>query len=840
MFLLFNNGRGFLFYEILSNFVGNKKTTPQMKVSYNWLKQYLNINLNPNELGAILTDTGLEVEGIEKIESIKGGLEGVLVGEVITCEKHPDADKLKVTTVNIGKEELLQIVCGAPNVAAGQKVIVATVGCTLFPTPEEPFKIKLSKIRGVESQGMLCAEDELGLGKSHAGILVLDPSIEVGTKAANYFDVENDYQIEIGLTPNRADALGCVGVCRDIKAYLNVHRNKGLTINWPTVDSFPKSNNDLKISISNENEVACPRYMGTSLSGVKIKPSPGWLQKRLRSVGVAPINNVVDVTNFVMRELGTPLHAYDASTLKGSIVIKNAKQGDNFVTLDGVKRKLRSDDLMISNGSDNLCIAGVYGGVKSGVKNSTTQIFLESAYFDPISVRKTAKYHGLNTDSSFRFERGVDPELTEFALKRAALLIQEIAGGEISMDILDIYPKKIENKTVVFHYAACTQLIGFELPKEQINEILENLDIKIHSDINGTAKLEIPAYRVDVTREVDVMEEILRIFGYNNVPMPTKLNASITHFKKPDFEKVQSVISEFLVGKGCVELLNNSLTSSQYCQKLGETVISEKNEVRLLNPLSQDLDVMRQTLLFNTLEVVQHNQNRQNPDLKLFEFGKVYRRIDSKFEENKRLLLTMTGRIQKEQWNSTAEPVSFYTLKGTSLSLFNRLGLGHLVSESNLQNSLLQDGVELFILKEKVGEIGWISAQHKKHFGLKNDVFVADLDWDAILRSLDLVRIKFAELPKTFAVRRDFSLLLNSNTKFSEIAALAKTCDKKILQQVGLFDVYEGNSLKEGKKSYAVSFLFQDNEQTLKDAQVDAVMEKIRAELETKLDAQLR
>lgn len=811
-----------------------------MKISYNWLKQYVKTNLTPAELGNILTDTGLEVESIEKIEAIKGGLAGVVVGEVITCEKHPDSDKLKVTTVNIGQEKLLQIVCGAPNVAVGQKVIVATIGCTLYPNPEEPFKIKLSKIRGVESQGMLCAEDELGLGGSHAGILVLDPSIEAGTSAASYFELDDDHQIEIGLTPNRADAMGHIGVARDVKAFLNVHRNKGVSIQWPSIESYKKGGNELKIAVSIENTDACPRYMGTTITGVSIQPSPAWLQKRLRSVGLSPINNVVDITNFVMRELGTPLHAFDVETLHGNIVVKNAKQGDTFVTLDGVERTLSSDNLMITNGNDHLCIAGVFGGLHSGIKETTTDIFLESAYFNPVSVRKTAKFHGLNTDASFRFERGVDPGLTDYALKRAALLIQEIAGGEIAMDLIDLYPKKIENKIIVFHYAKCYQLIGVELPKEQVNEILENLDIKIHSDINGTAKLEVPAYRVDVTREADIIEEVLRIFGFNNVPLPNKLNTSIGNFKKPDLEKIQSVVSEFMVGKGFVEMLNNSLTSSQYTDKLGGNIISSKRNVSMMNPLSQELDVMRQSLIFNTLEVIEHNQNRQNPDLKLFEFGKTYHKFDAGFSENKRLIVAITGRFEKEQWNSKNELVSYYTIKGIVSALFKRLGLDSMLVESALKNSLLQDGVQLTILKQKVGEMGWITPDFKKHFGIKNDVFIADLDWDSILTCLNYAKIKYTELPKTFEVRRDFSLLLNTKTTFAEIETIAKNCDKKILRQVGLFDVYEGKNLEKGKKSYAVSFTFQDPEQTLKDTQVETVMEKIRSELESKLEAQLR
>ena len=811
-----------------------------MKISYNWLKQYVKTSLSPSEIGNILTDTGLEVESIEKIEAIKGGLEGVVIGEVVACEKHPDADKLKVTKVNIGSDELLQIVCGAPNVEVGQKVVVATIGCTLYPKPEEGFKIKLSKIRGVESQGMLCAEDELGIGKSHDGILVLDSSVTVGTPAAIYFELEDDFEIEIGLTPNRADAMGHIGVARDLVAYLNVHRNKGLSVKWPSVENFKKGKSDLKISITNENTSACPRYMGTTITGVEIKPSPVWLQNKLRAVGLSPINNVVDATNFVMRELGTPLHAFDVSSLNGKIVVRNAKQGETITTLDGVERTLTTENLMITNGEENLCIAGVFGGISSGIKTETKDIFLESAYFNPVSIRKTAKYHGLNTDASFRYERGVDPSLTEYALKRVALLIQEIAGGEISMDVIDIYPKKIENHSVVFHYSRCYQLIGVELPKEQVNEILQNLDIKILSDINGTAKLEVPAYRVDVTREADVIEEILRIFGFNNVPLPLKLNTSIGNFKKPDFEKVQSIVSELMVAKGFVEILNNSLSTSLYTEKLGGDIYSSKKNVKILNPLSQELDVMRQTLIFNTLEVIQHNQNRQNPDLKLLEFGKTYTKTENGFNENKRLIIALTGRSEKEQWNASNENVSYFTLKGIILSLFKRLGLSSMISESALKNSMLQDGVQLAILKNKIGEMGWINSQLKKHFGIKNDVYIADLDWDIILDCLSYSKIKYTELPKTFEVRRDYSLLLNSNVTFSEIETIAKNCDKKILKDVGLFDVYEGKNLGKGKKSYAVSFTFQDNEQTLKDSQVDEIMNKIRIELEEKLEAQLR
>ena len=809
-----------------------------MKISYNWLKQYVALDLAPEEAGKILTDTGLEVEGIHKIEAVKGGLEGVVVGEVLTCEQHPDADRLKVTTVTVGKETL-QIVCGAPNVAAGQKVIVATVGCTLYPSPDEPFKIKKSKIRGVESEGMLCAEDELGLGKGHDGILVLDNKVKVGTPAATYFELEDDYSIEIGLTPNRADAMGHIGVARDLVAFLNVHKNAGLALSFPPIDAFRVEGNDLKINILVEDSKVCPRYVGTSIKGLKVQASPAWLQKRLRAIGIAPINNVVDVTNFVMHELGTPLHAFDADQLNGKIVVKKAKKGDLFTTLDEVERKLDDSNLMITNGKKHLCIAGVYGGLNSGIKDNTTDVFLESAYFHPVSVRKTAKMHGLNTDASFRFERGVDPNLTEYALKRAALLIQEVAGGIISMEVFDTNPNPVQNVTVEFSYTRCNKLIGTELSKDTINLILSNLDIHILTINGDTALLEIPAYRVDVTREADVVEEILRIYGFNNVPIPTKLNTSLSYMKKPDSEKVQQTISEMLVGLGCVEMLNNSLTKSEYAIKLGGEVVTDERNVRILNPLSQDLDVMRQSLLFNALETVAHNQNRQNADLKLFEFGKVYHKYES-YQENKRLIITLTGNKERESWNSTKDKSTYFTVKGIAMTVFARLGLGGMLKEKALKTSLFQDGIQLFILKTKVGEIGWVSPKMKKHFGIKQDVFVADLDWDAILDSLKFTKIVYKEIPKTFAVRRDFSLLIDAQTAFSEIEEIARKCDNKLLKEVGLFDVYEGEKLEEGKKSYAVSFKFQDAENTLKDQQVDAIMDKIRVQLQETLSAQLR
>lgn len=810
-----------------------------MKISYNWLKQYVHTDLPAEELGKILTETGLEVDGIEKIESIKGGLEGVYVGEVLTCEPHPDADKLKVTTVSLGGEPL-QIVCGAPNVAAGQKVIVATVGCTLYPTPEEAFKIKVSKIRGVESQGMLCAEDELGLGQSHAGILVLDPATKVGMRVSEYFELEDDFQIEIGLTPNRADAMGHIGVARDLIAYLNLHKSAGLKLNLPEITELVKKSDDVKVDIQIDEPELCPRYAGISLKNVAVKASPAWMQKRLRAVGLTPINNVVDCTNFVMRELGTPLHAFDASKLNGKIVVKRAHSGDTFKTLDGVERKLDETNLMITNGKENLAIAGVFGGLDSGISDSTTDIFIESAYFNPVSVRKTAKFHGLNTDASFRYERGVDPNLTVYALQRVTQLIQSLAGGEVAMDLTDQYVNKIANQQLDFSISRCNQLIGTIIPEETIETILTNLDIQILSKSGDTWKLEIPAYRVDVLREVDVIEEVLRIYGFNKVPLPEKLNTTLNLGTKPDLEKIQSSLAELLVGLGFSETMNNSLTSSVFVEKLGGNALKSENNVQMLNPLSNELDVMRQTLIFSSLEVVAHNQNRQNADLKLFEFGKTYRKTANGYFENKRLLLVLTGNKSVEQWNASKEKTNFYTLKGIVNALLSRMGLNSFLSEKALNESVLEDGVELSLLKQKIGEMGWISGQSKKHFGIKQDVFVADLDWDALVNSLKLNKNIYKEIPKTFEVRRDFSLLLDQKVTFNQIEELAKSCDKKILRKIGLFDVYEGKNLDEGKKSYAVSFHFQDAEQTLKDQQVDQVMQKIRTELETKLGAELR
>jgi len=810
-----------------------------MKISFNWLKEITGADLSVEETSRILTDTGLEVDGFEVIESVKGGLEGVIVAEVIECEKHPDADRLRVTKVNTGNE-ILQIVCGAPNVAKGQKVVLATVGTTLYPNDGESFKIKSSKIRGIESNGMLCAEDELGLGKSHDGIIVLPENTPVGMKASEYFQLENDTQIEIGLTPNRADAMGIYGVARDLKAFLNVHKSAGIELKPVEKSSVKAVNQSKVIDIKIENQEACKRYVGVTISGIKVAPSPNWLQNRLKAIGLSPINNVVDCTNYVMRELGTPLHAFDADKISSQIVVKNAKEGDKFVTLDGTERILSENDLMITNGTDYLAIAGVFGGLNSGVSDMTTSIFIESAYFDAVSVRKTAKRHTLSTDASFRYERGVDPELTRIALERVVFLIQQVAGGEISMDVKEVYPVELLPKTVTFTYAKCTQIIGVEIPKEIIKMILDNLDIVIISESETELTLRIPQYRVDVTREIDVIEEVLRIYGFNNVPLPEKLNSNLTLSQKPDRAKIQAGISEFFVGQGFVEMMNNSLNTSDYTEKYDGKGLNKADNVELLNPLSKELDVMRQSLLFGALESIERNQNRQQQIIRLFEFGKVYAKVNGKYEENNRLIVAISGPLYEEAWNSDKRTASFYTIKGVVTALFQRLGLIGFWKESALENSLLADGIQLSVLKNKAGELGWISKTMKKDFGIKQDVFIADLDWDVLISSLNLVKNVYKPLAKTFESRRDFSLLLDEKTTFEQIVEIAKKTDKKILKSVRLFDVYEGDKLGTGKKSYAVAFYFQDPENTLKDEQIDKVMDKIRVDLSAQLNAQLR
>jgi phenylalanyl-tRNA synthetase beta chain len=808
-----------------------------MKISYNWLKQFINTDWDAEKTGELLTDLGLEIEGIERYESVKGGLEGIVVGEVLTCKQHPNADRLKVTTVNIGTDAPVQIVCGAPNVAAGQKVPVATIGTTLYTAEGEAWKIKNGKIRGEESHGMICAEDELGLGESHDGIMVLDNQHVVGTPAAEIFDIENDQVFEIGLTPNRADAMSHYGVARDLKAGLLQHE-VALELITPSVSSYHVDARSLKIDVDVLDKEKCPRYCGVTISGVKVETSPSWLQHRLKSIGLSPINNIVDVTNYVLHELGQPLHAFDAHKVsENKIEVKTCKAGTKFTTLDDVVRELHEDDLMICDGEKPMCIAGVFGGIDSGVSESTTNIFLESAYFDPVSVRKTAKRHGLNTDASFRFERGIDPNITEYALKRAALLIIEIAGGEITSDISDAYPKKIEDFEVRLSFENATKLIGEEIPRETIKSILASLDIKVNNVTEAGLGLTVPAYRNDVTREADIIEEILRVYGYNNIGTTEKLNASISNSSRFEDYKLQNVIGNQLASQGFYEIMANSLTSPKYVE-LSEQLNEEQN-VKMLNPLSNDLEVMRQSLLFSGLEAVSHNINRKREDLKLFEFGKTYHQYAEEREEHKHLSVFVTGNKAEERWNSTTSPSDFFYLKGTIEGILQRLGLNRLKSAPT-KSDILSEGMSFSVGKKKMVDFGLVKKSVLKHFGISQNVLFADFNWDNVLDMAQHNKIKFTAIPKYPEVRRDFALLLDNEVSFEEIHTIAKQTEKQLLKNVNLFDVYEGKNLPKGKKSYAVSFTLQDENKTLTDKQIDKIMKKLQSNFESKLGAELR
>ncbi len=811
-----------------------------MKIAYNWLKEYINIDLSPEETGAILTDIGLEVEGIEKIESIKGGLEGVIIGEVKSKEKHPDADKLNITTVDVGNEELLQIVCGAPNVDKGQKVIVANIGCTLYPSPEEAFKIKKSKIRGVESFGMICAEDELGLGNSHDGIMVLNNDAVVGTKAKDFFKLEEDYIIEIGLTPNRADAMGHIGVARDLAAYLNSQSEIKAELKWPSVDEFKIDNTSKNLTVEVQNKEACPRYSGVVIDDVSVKESPDWLKNRLQLLGLKPINNVVDCTNYVLHETGSPLHAFDNSIVNGKVIVKNATENQKFKTLDEVDRSLHQDDLMITNGNENMCVAGVFGGLKSGVSSETTSIFLESAYFNPVSVRKTAKRQALNTDASFRFERGIDINRVIYVLKRCALLIQEVAGGKISSDIYDIYPTKIEDFKVDFSMNRCNQLIGQNIAEEKIINILTNLDIEVLDKKEDQLLLKVPSYRVDVQREADIIEEVLRIYGYNNIELPGKLTVSVNKYPAVDQEKLQADITKLFTNLGLSEMMSNSLVSSKYLETF-TGLSNNEEEVKMLNPLSSELDILRTTLVYNALNAVAHNQNRQTSDIKMFEFGKRYwKKAEKGYFEQKNLSIVLAGNKASENWINKTQAITFYTLKGLVETVFSRLGLENRIKFSATESPLFEDGLTISLDKKVVGQIGWLNSHTTKAFGVKTKVYFAELEWEKIVQKLKANNIKYKDISSSFSVRRDLSLLLDNKTSFKEIETIAFQSDKKILKNVGLFDVYEGKNLPNNKKSYAVSFTLHDEKATLTDKQIDKVMQKITSNLENKLGATLR
>ena len=806
-----------------------------MKITYNWLKQFIKIDWNSEETAALLTDLGLEVEIVEKYQSVKGGLEGVLVGHVLTCIQHPDADRLKITTVDLGNGLPVQIVCGASNVAAGQKVPVATIGTTLYDKEGVAFSIKKGKIRGQESHGMICAEDELGLGEGHDGIMILDDSLVPGTPAATVFKIENDEVFEIGLTPNRADAMSHLGTARDLRAGM-LQSGANVELITPSVSSFRVDKRTLKIDIDVKEPKLAPRYCGITISGIEVKPSPDWLQNRLKAIGLNPKNNIVDVTNYVMHELGQPLHAFDAAKINGKIVVQTLPAGTKFTTLDDVERTLHEEDLMICDEKGPLCIAGVFGGKKSGVSKSTNSIFLESAYFNPVSVRKSAKRHQLNTDASFRFERGIDPTITEYALKRAALLIQEVAGGEITSDLINVYPKKIEDFNVFLNFNNVDKIIGEKLPKDIIKKILVSLDIKVNSFSDAGLGLTIPSYRVDVQREIDVIEEILRVYGYNNISFSKKLNASVFNAPRNEDYKIQNTIASQLNSQGFHEMMANSLTTASYVQ-LSEQLNDDYN-ITILNPLSADLSTMRQSLLFSGLEAVSYNINRKNADLKLFEFGKTYHNYLAGYEEKKHMSLFLTGNRNQESWTSVQKMSNFFLFKGYVYGILSRLGI------ENTQNipvtlDVFSEGIAIKFDNETIVELGVIKKSILKHFGIKQEVLYADFDWDLILKKTS-TKIKYAEIPKYPEVRRDLALLLDQNITYESIYKIARQTEKTLLKNINLFDVYEGQNLPEGKKSYALSFTIQDNSKTLTDAQIDKIMGKLQKNFETELGAVLR
>jgi phenylalanyl-tRNA synthetase beta chain len=806
-----------------------------MKISYNWLKQFIKIDLKSDETAAILTDLGLEVEVVEKYQSVRGGLEGVVVGHVLTCEKHPDADRLKITTVDLGNGTPVQIVCGASNVAAGQKVPVATIGTKLFDKDGVEFEIKKGKIRGQESHGMICAEDELGLGTSHDGIMILDEKLKPGTPCATVFNIENDEVFEIGLTPNRADAMSHYGVARDLRASL-LQKNSNIELITPSVSTFRIDKRTLKIDVDVVDSKLAPRYCGVTLSGITVKPSPEWLQNRLKAIGITPKNNIVDITNYILHDLGQPLHAFDAAKINGKIIVKTLATGTKFTTLDDVERTLHAEDLMICDEKGPLCLAGVFGGKNSGITETTNSIFLESAYFNPVSIRKSAKRHTLNTDASFRFERGIDPNITELALKRAALLIKEVAGGEITSDIVDIYPKKIEDFPVFLNFDKTAKLIGQELPKETIKKILASLDIKVTTVSDAGLGLIIPSYRVDVQREIDVIEEILRVYGYNNINFTKKLNATVSNSARTEDYKVQNIVASQLNANGFHEMMANSLTSPDYV-KLSEMLKDEYN-VLMLNPLSNDLSAMRQSLLFSGLEAVSYNINRRNGDLKLFEFGKTYHKLPSGYDEPKHLTLFVSGNRSEESWTNSQKPSDFFLFKGYVNAILERLGVCK-IQYKPVASDVFAEGMAIASGNDTLVEFGTVKKSILKHFDIKQEVFYADFNWNLILKLIGN-KIKFTDIPKYPEVRRDLALLVDQSVAFEAIYNIARQTEKSLLKDINLFDVYEGKNLPEGKKSYAVSFTLQDITKTLTDEQIDKIMSKLQKNIEVELGASLR
>ena len=806
-----------------------------MKISYNWLKQFLQIDWAAEKTGELLTDLGLEVEGISDFESVKGGLNGVVVGHVLSCERHPNADRLKVTTVDIGAEAPVQIVCGAPNVEKGQKVPVATIGTTLYTNEGESWQIKKGKIRGEESHGMICAEDELGLGESHDGIMILGETLVPGTPCAEVFEIEKDKVFEIGLTPNRADAMSHFGVARDLKAGLEQQEIQKELLT-PSTSNFLIDNRSLKIDVEVENSQLAPRYCGVTISNLIVQESPDWLKNRLKAIGLSPINNVVDVTNYVLHELGQPLHAFDAAKIKGGkIEVKTLPAGTKFVTLDDVERELHEDDLMICDAEHPMCIAGVFGGIKSGVTEHTSSIFLESAYFNPVSIRKSAKRHGLNTDASFRFERGIDINMTEYALRRAALLIKEIAGGDISSEVVDLYPKKAQERQVFLTFDKINSLIGQEIPRDTIKSILTSLEIKVNNVTESGLGLTIPNYRVDVEREVDVIEEILRVYGYNNIDHKEKLTASIAQTSKYENHRIQDIAANTLAAQGFYEIMTNSLVASNTL----ELNNSEAAAVGMLNPLSADLSVLRTSMLFSGLQTISYNLNRQKSNLKLFEFGKTYHKADAGNKEHQHLALYITGDRKSSSWTSSTEKTDFFYLKGMIQSVFARLGINDIQLEPST-NGMFSEGLGASVNGKHIGDFGVVANALTKEFDIKQTVFYADLDWDAVLSLINRKNKVFKDIPKYPEVTRDLALLLDEGISFQQVYDLAWGTERKLLRNVNLFDVYLGKNLPQGKKSYAVSFTLLDENKTLTDKQIDKIMSKLTSRFQKELGAELR
>ncbi|MCQ2294990.1 MAG: phenylalanine--tRNA ligase subunit beta [Bacteroidales bacterium] len=827
-----------------------------MKASYKWLREYVDTELTPNELDNLLTFSGLEIEGVEKVESIKGGLEHVVIAQVLTCENHPDSDHLHLTTVDVGGDRPLEIVCGAPNVAAGQKVVCATIGTKIYTSDTEFYEIKKGKLRGKVSEGMLCAADELQLGSSHDGIMVLPDDAPVGMPAKEYFHLEEDYTLEVAITANRSDATSHIGVARDIVAVLNTREGANKKINWPEVADLSQAAdttaNPIKVTV--ERPDLCPRYTGITMENVKVCDSPKWLQDKLRTIGIRPINNIVDITNFVLMEVGQPMHAFDADKIAGNhVIVKTLPQDTPFVTLDGVERKLDERDLMICNEQEGMCIAGVFGGEKSGITNQTTRVFLESAYFNPMSIRKTSKRHTLKTDASFRYERGCDPNITMWALQRAVKLMQELAGATVASKVVDVYPQEIKRAEVDINFDRITRLVGQEIPVDAIRTALTSLDIEIASETAEGMHILIPTCKVDVYRECDVVEEIMRIYGYNNIHVDERISSCLSFGQKPNPRRLQNIVSDLLTDNGFSEIMNNSLTKAEYFENNPD--FDPANSIQILNPLSKELNVMRQTLLYSGMECVVRNLNYKIQNQKLYEFGRTYQRamnvaditeehkVTDKFAEVQHLSIFMTGNMTSESWMGKPAPVDFYQLKLFVMNIMRRMRMNITRLEFvPAKEKFYAEGIDIVFRdsKKQLCSMGRLSKDALKRMDCKQDVYYADFDWTLLLKSYPSKEVMYAEVPKFPEVRRDLALILDKKITFAEIERVAYATEKKLLKRVSLFDVYEGKGITEGMKSYAVSFILQDKEKTLNDKQIETVMAKLQKNLESQLNAHIR